>query len=169
MFFRRLQAGKDGLFTMLAGQRVSSTRAEGCAALLAMLLPVPARLAIDNSAAVRRLRNIVAGVPSPRPWGLMKDGDLWSRVECCARQRGLHSLAVEKVIGHATSQQVQAGQADAIHKFGNEQADELAKAGARQHGDGLKLVQAALAAEKAYVRVVHTVHSVMLAVFQHAS
>eukprot|EP00969_Alexandrium_andersonii_P069192 3052581-Alexandrium_andersonii.AAC.1 len=79
--FPTVRAGAVGFFGPLRGPRISTTRAEGCAALLALLGPQPQAIGIDNKSAFLRVRQILARRPPRRPWALTRDGDLWEIVE----------------------------------------------------------------------------------------
>eukprot|EP00969_Alexandrium_andersonii_P335569 14830946-Alexandrium_andersonii.AAC.1 len=76
------------LWTRARGRLPSSTRAEAHAILLAIHAATPLHIATDSGACVKRLRAILRGLPPPRPWPLVRDGDLWAAIAKAVHRRG---------------------------------------------------------------------------------
>jgi len=135
----------------------SSTRCELAAAIVALLAPRPANIAIDNATVVRKGNEIIdharrkeeeersrdsrmilggskSGLhresPYKKKWSQIKDGDLWELFANLVKQRGPKSVRITKVKGHATKEMVEEGRVKAIDKEGNDKADEAAEMGA---------------------------------------
>ena len=64
---------------IMFGDAVSSTRAEIIGLLLALLVPVPIHVAVDNQGVVDVMTGIVTGALGidPAKWAVHADGDLW--------------------------------------------------------------------------------------------
>ena len=95
---------------------------------------------------------VVNGVKNFSAWrGLGWRGencDLWSRLASLMIQRPLEDVAVTKVKGHATNQDVESGRVLPEDKVGNDGADELAKAAALTQAAPDDLLRRAVARER---------------------
>ena len=78
---------------------------------------------------VRHVGWILDGKLSSRPFELLPDGDLLFLIEKMLRIRGLGSVRVSKVKGHADETMVRAGTVRGLDKLGNDEADEAADFG----------------------------------------
>ena len=72
------------------------------------------------------------GKLSSRPFELLQDGDLLFLIERMLRIRGLDSVRISKVKGHADEAMVRAGTVRGLDKLGNDGADEAADFGRRR-------------------------------------
>ena len=79
-----------------------------------------------------------------RPFAAQRDGDLWSRFYSALHARGPHSVCFTKVKGHATKQQVEAGEVRMQDKIGNDAADQAAEEGVQTFGAKLARLAARL-------------------------
>ena len=92
---------------------------ENAALAVALLEPFPIHFASDSQSTVHKAIEFVriAGAQEKldeeritwttnkeylKPWGLQVDGDLWKMIWKAICRRGIHSLKVTKVKGHAT-------------------------------------------------------------------
>ena len=75
-------------------------------------------------------------LPFGKPWELINDGDLWKVAWVMLKQRGMGTVRVTKVKGHATEEHVQQGLVQEMHKQGNDQADSAATCGVQATGHG---------------------------------
>ena len=119
----------------LFGPFVSSTRAELAGALLALSADGPVHIASDSANVVRQVKAILADTnykPS-KPWELTTDGDLWAIFHQHALAKGLHSIDITKVKGHATDKQVVDGKVRQVDKEGNDMSDVIADLGVGLH------------------------------------
>ena len=105
----------------------SSTRLELCAAIHALYNPMAVHVGIDNLAVVRRLQIMLKPTyaPSQKPWGIIKECDLWEHAERLCISRPSNATTVSKVKGHATEQDVADGVSTFEHKRGNDRADHV--------------------------------------------
>ena len=83
-------------------------------------------LGVDNLGVVRHVGRILDGKLSSRPFELLPDGDLLFLSERMLRIRGLDSVRISKVKGHADESMVRAGAVRGLDKLGNDGADEAA-------------------------------------------
>ena len=81
---------------------------------------------------VRHLGRLLDGHHSSLPFELVKDGDLPLRIERMLRLRGLHTVRITKVKGHADEALVLDGRVGEIDRLGNNAADEAADFGRRR-------------------------------------
>ena len=111
------------------------------AAIVALAGPVPAHIGTDSQAfltqAQRVQQRLLDGKPQPRPWGTLRDGDLWQQYQQCLQAKGPTSVRLTKVKGHATREDVARGRSTAMHKFGNDTADLAADKAVQLHGTDL--------------------------------
>ena len=109
----------------LPGPEQTNQRAE-LAACLAVLEREPRRVEIRTDS-----QYVIHGVCRRKPTG--DNSDLWSKLHQMIDSRGQDSVQFVKVKGHAKARHVESGQVLPIDKFGNDEADLLAVAGARLH------------------------------------
>ena len=64
------------------------------------------------------------GCRGPKPFELVNDGDLLLLIDRMLRQRGLDTVCISKVKGHADDGMVLHGQVRREDKLGNDAADE---------------------------------------------
>ena len=79
-----------------------------------------------------QLGRILDGKLPSRPFELLPDGDLLFLIDRVLRIRGLGSVRVSKVKGHADEAMVRAGTVRGLEKLGNDGADEAADFGRRR-------------------------------------
>ena len=149
------------LWGCMSGHQGSSTRAEIAAIVVALMSSVPVHIATDSANAKNGLEKLKHSLrhadensdnelyyeewPMGKHWSLINDGDLWHQVWTLLVQRGLYSVAVTKVKGHAKEEQVK-GNADLeIKKKGNDKADKAADDGMKMHGEGIEDLAKSLA------------------------
>ena len=121
----------------IQGPCTNSTRAETLAGLAAICAPGPMHIGSDSKAFVDQANNIIndESWSPPKPWPLCTDGDIWPHFQTAVRQKGRHAIKVTKVLGHATSADIDMGLATVIHKEHNDYADKLADSGVKLHTD----------------------------------
>eukprot|EP00969_Alexandrium_andersonii_P047862 2100401-Alexandrium_andersonii.AAC.1 len=85
-------------------------------------------------------------------WPLKPDGDVWQKIVEATRARGVQSVRVCKVKGHATSLHIESGQVRPQDKRGNDQADRFAGMGVSARGEW-KRVWAFVDRQQAKLRV----------------
>ena len=119
----------DALWVRANGSRPSSSRTEAIAVWLAMFTAAPAHLGVDNAAAVSNLGKLLAGKRRTKPFGLMRDGDVWQRVGHALEARGRLTARCSKVRARTTQEQRERGLESRWNNLGNEMADILAKQG----------------------------------------
>ena len=85
-------------------------------------------LGVDNLGVVRHVGRLLDGRAASRPAELVEDGDLILLIERMLRLRGLDTVRVNKVKGHADEALVRAGARD-LDRLGNDGADEAADFG----------------------------------------
>ena len=78
---------------------------------------------------VRHIGRILDGRPPSRPFELLPDGDLLFLIGSMLRIRGLGSVRISKVKGHADEAMVRTGAVRGLDKLGNDGADEAADFG----------------------------------------
>ena len=102
--FDECDATARRMWTSLSGTAVSSARAEIVGLIIGQFLDAPVHIGIDNSGVVRRFQRFLRHEWDEErfPFGLVRDGDLWCEAITIARQRGIGSNKVAKVLGHAT-------------------------------------------------------------------
>ena len=87
---------------------------------------------VDNLGVVRHVGRILDGRLPSRPFELLPDGDLLFLIHRMLRIRGLGSVRISKVKGHADEAMVRAGTVRGLDKLGNDGADEAADFGRRR-------------------------------------
>ena len=89
-------------------------------------------LGVDNLGVVRHVGWLLGGCRGPKPFELVKDGDLLLLIDRMLRLRGLDTVRVTKVKGHADECVVLNGRFREVDRFGNNAADEAADFGRRR-------------------------------------
>ena len=147
----------------------SSTRAELIGAIIAISAKGAVHLATDSLAFILRARKYIRRIQLNLPelcWNRKNDGDLWGVFWKCCLTKGVNSIRITKVKGHATEAHIRNSLSNVRDKWGNDKADELAS---RAHDDHL---QAGIIADfyanrhNAYVCFIVSVHDFLLHMFQ---
>ena len=86
-------------------------------------------LGVDNLGVVRHVVSLLSGCRRSKPFELVDDGDLLLLIDCILQRRGLDTVCVSKVTGHADDGMAQRGQ---VRRLGNDAADEAADLGRRR-------------------------------------
>ena len=100
--------------------------------MLARLAPLPLHVGIDNAAVVHKANRLLQHLSDDPhytpslPSGLQNDGDLWAHIHDAFLERGIHSVRVTKVRGHAKWSECQSDD-ERWHKRGNDNADRAAR------------------------------------------
>ena len=89
-------------------------------------------LGVDNLGVVRHVGRLLDGRQSFVPLKLVHDGDLLLLIERMLHLRGLDTVCISKVKGHADDGMVLHGQVRREDKLGNDAADEAADFGCRR-------------------------------------
>ena len=128
------------LWGAVTGAECSSTRAELAGGCVAIAANQPIHQATDSQAYKNKANRILNGedLTFRRPWGLQKDGDLWKLFHDLAHAKGLSSIHITWVKGHAKQHHIDQGLLTADDADGNDKADTLASLGINEHMDGLQ-------------------------------
>ena len=106
----------------------------------------PVHLGVDNLGVVRHVGRLLYGHHGSLPFELVKGGDLLLRVDRMLRLRGLDTVRVTKVKGHADEAEVKGhadqgmvldGRVRELDRLGNDAADEAAGFGRRRVGNAV--------------------------------
>ena len=89
-------------------------------------------LGVDNLGVVRHVDRLLRGCRGPKPFELVNDGDLLLLLEHMLYRRGLDTVRISKVKGHADDAMVLHGQVRQDDRLGNDAADEAAGFGRRR-------------------------------------
>ena len=116
-------------FCSVPGPLQSVQRAEMWGVILALQSSGAVHLGVDNLGVVRHVGRLHDGSRGSVPWELVKDGDLLLLVDRMLRLRGLDSVRVTKVKGHADESMVLDGLVRESDRFGNSAADDAADFG----------------------------------------
>ena len=119
-------------FCSVPGPLQSVQRAELWGVILALQASCGVHLGVDNLNVVRHVGRILGGGPSARPFEIVKDGDLLCLIERMLQLRGLDTVKVTKVKGHASEDMVLDGRVRDLDRLGNNAADEAADFGRRR-------------------------------------
>ena len=111
-------------------QTVQRTKLWGV--ILALQASDGVHLGVDNLGVVRHVGRILDGKLPSRPFELLPDGDLLFLIERMLRIRGLNTVRISKVKGHADEAMVRTGAVRGLDKLGNDGADEAADFGRRR-------------------------------------
>ena len=107
-------------------------RAELWGVILALQAIDGVHLGVDNLGVVRHVGRMLDDKLPSRPFELLPDGDLLFLIHRMLRIRGLGSVRISKVKGHADEVMVRAGSVRGLDKLGNDGADEAADFGRRR-------------------------------------
>ena len=118
-------------FLSVPGPLQTVQRAELWGVILALHAGDGIHLGVDNLGVVRHVGRILDGRPPSRPFELLPDGDLLFLIERMLRIRGLGSVRISKVKGHADEAMVRTGTVRGLDKLGNDGPDEAADFGRR--------------------------------------
>ena len=119
-------------FLSVPGPLQTVQRAELWGVILALQASDGVHLGVDNLGVVRHVGRILDGKLPSRPFELLPDGDLLFLIERMLRIRGLDSVRISKVKGHADEAVVRTGTVRGLDKLGNDGADEAADFGRRR-------------------------------------
>ena len=121
-------------FSSVPGPLQSVQRAEMWGVVLALQSSRAVHLGVDNLGVVRHVDRLLRGCRGSRPFELINDGDLLFLIEHMLNRRGLDTVRISKVKGHADDAMVLHGQVRRDDKLGNDAADEAADFGRRRVG-----------------------------------
>ena len=94
-------------------------------------------LGVDNLGVVRHVGRLLDGRPSSVPFELVNDGDLLLLLERMFHLRGLDTVRVTEVKGHADDGMVLDGRVREVDRIGHDVADEAADFGRRRVGNAV--------------------------------
>ena len=94
-------------------------------------------MGVDNLGVVRHVGRLLGGHHCSVPFELVKDGDLLLLIERMLHLRGLDTVQITKVKGHADEGMVLDGRVGEVDRFGNDAADEAADFGRRRVGNAV--------------------------------
>ena len=119
-------------FCSVPGPLQSVQRAEMWGVILALQGSRAVHLGIDNLGVVRHVGRLLDGCRGAEPFELVNDGDLLLLIDRILRRRGLDTVCISKVKGHADDGMVLHGQVRREDKLGNGAVDEAADFGRRR-------------------------------------
>ena len=119
-------------FLSVPGLLQTVQRAELWGVVLALQAGDGIHLGVDNLGVVRHVGRILDGRPPSRPFELLPDGDLLFLIDRMLRIRGLGSVRISKVKGHADEAMVRTGTVRGSDKLGNDGSDDAAELGRRR-------------------------------------
>ena len=123
-----------GGFSSVPGPLQTVQRAEMWGVILALQTSRAVHLGVDNLGVVRHVGRLLDGCRGTVPFELVTDGDLLLLIDRMLRSRGLDTVRISKVKGHADDGMVFHGQVRREDKLGNDAADEAADFGRRRVG-----------------------------------
>ena len=109
-----------------------SKRAELWSVILALQASCGVHLGVDNLNVVRPVGRLLDGSPRARPFEILKDGDLLCLVDRMLQLRGVDTVKISKVKGHADDGVVLDGRVQDLDRLGNNAADDPADFGRRR-------------------------------------
>ena len=113
-------------FSSVPGPLQSVQRAEMWGVILALQASRALHLGVDNLGVVRHVGRLLDGCRGAVPFQLVNDGDLLLLIDHMLRSRGLDTVCISKVKGHADDGMVLHGQVRREDKLGKDAADEAA-------------------------------------------
>ena len=119
-------------FCSVPGPLQSVQRAEMWGVILALQTSRAVHLGVDNLGVVRHVGRLLGGCRGTKPVELVNDGDLLLLIDRMLHQRGLDTVCISKVKGHADDGMVLHGQVLREDKLGNDATDEAAGFGRRR-------------------------------------
>ena len=105
--------------------------------ILALKSSGAVHLGVENSGVVRHVGRLLDDRHGPTPFELVNDGDLLLLIKRMLRLRGLATVRVTKVKGHADDGMVLDGGVREVDKLGNDAADEAADFGRGRIGNAV--------------------------------
>ena len=109
-----------GGFCSVPGPLQSVQRAEMWGVILALQSSGAGHLGVDNLGVVRHVGRLLDGRHGSVPFELVKDGDLLLLIERLLHLRGLDTVRITKVKGHADEGMVLDGRVRELDRFGND-------------------------------------------------
>ena len=94
-------------------------------------------LGVDNLGVVLHVGRLLDGHPGSVPFELVKDGDRLLQIDRMLLLRGLDTVRITKVKGHADEGMVLDGRIREVDRSGNDAADEAADFGRRRVGNAV--------------------------------
>ena len=119
-------------FFSVPGPLQTVQRAEMWGVVLALQSSRAVHLGVDNLGVVRHVDRMLRGCRGPKPFELVNDGDLLLLIDRMLQQRGLDTVCISKVRGHADDAMVLHDQVRQDDRLGNDAADEAADFGRRR-------------------------------------
>ena len=119
-------------FCSVPGPLQTVQRAELWGVILALQASDGVHLGVDNLGVVRHVGRFLDGKLPSRSFELFPDGDLLFLIHRMLRIRGLGSVRISKVKGHADEAMVRIGTVRGLDKLGNDGPDEAADFGRRR-------------------------------------
>ena len=119
-------------FCSVPGPLQTVQRAEMWGVILALQTSRAIHLGVDNLGVVRHVGRLLDGYRGAVPFELVNDGDLLLLIDHMLRSRGLDTVCISKVKGHADDGMILHGQVRREDKLGNDAADEAADFGRRR-------------------------------------
>ena len=119
-------------FSSVPGPLQTVQRAEMWGVILALQSSRALHLGVDNLGVVRHIGRLLDGFRGAAPFELVNDGDLLFLIDRMLRNRGLDTVRISKVKGHADDGMVLHGQVRRDDRLGNDAADEAADFGRRR-------------------------------------
>ena len=119
-------------FSSVPGPLQSVQRAEMWGVVLALQSSRAVHLGVDNLGVVRHVDRLLRGCRGPKHVELVNDGDLLLLIEHMLNRRGLDTVRISKVKGHADDAMVLHGHVRRDDRLGNDAADEAADFGRRR-------------------------------------
>ena len=102
--------------------------------ILALQSSDAVHVGVDNLGVVRHVGRLLNGHHGSTPFEHVTDGDLLVLINRMLHLRGLDTVRISKVKGHADDGMVLDGRVRELDKFGNDVADEAADSGRRRVG-----------------------------------
>ena len=131
--------------------------------------PLPFILGVDNLNDVRHVSRILEGRVPCRPFELTFDGDLLTVIERMIHQRGVRSVRISKVKGHADDDMVAVGSVRVEDRIGDDLADRAADFGRRRVSDfAMDVRRRFLSACSSWYPVVLELHRFFIAIARAA-
>ena len=116
----------------MPGPLQSVQRAELWGVILALQASCGLHLGVDNLNVVRHVGRLLDGGLGARPFEIVQDGDLLCLIDRILQLRGLDTVKITKVKGHADEGMVLDGRVRDLDRLGNKAADEAADFGRRR-------------------------------------
>ena len=164
-------AGGLALMSALGGYGGSPTRCGRAVAIVAVAAPHPTHLGTDSQAFIDRAEHVHALIRAhrrpARPFGAWHDGDLWQQYYNMVQAKGVATIKLSKVKGHATRAMVDDGTVAAADKHGNDFADTIADQAVDMHGKEAVLLGQRLAKRhKEYTAMLCELHAYIAEVYR---